>query len=170
MRYPLRRGMPKEEARNRLALAGRELDATVQTLATAGSIVDRGSLLALPEHAIALTPEQQRAADRFVSALAENPNSPPPPDSFGIGPDLLAALADLGKIVRLPDNVVFGAEQLATIQQETLHLIDAQGSLTLAQFRDHFGSSRKYAQAVLEYFDQQRVTRRVGDARVRGTG
>ncbi|HEX5164327.1 MAG TPA: SelB C-terminal domain-containing protein, partial [Thermomicrobiales bacterium] len=59
--------------------------------------------------------------------------------------------------------------QLAEIQGETLRLIDEHGSLTLAQFRDHFGSSRKYAQAVLEYFDQQRITRRVGDARVRGS-
>ena len=82
---------------------------------------------------------------------------------------LLAAMADLGQIVRLPDNVVFGASQLAEIQRETLRLIEENGSLTLAQFRDHFGSSRKYAQAVLEYFDQQRITRRVGDTRVRGS-
>ena len=72
--------------------------------------------------------------------------------------------------MRVADGVVFGAARLAEIQRETLLLLDSQPSLTLAQFRDHFGSSRKYAQAVLEYFDQQKVTRRVGDARVRGSG
>jgi selenocysteine-specific elongation factor len=167
-RYPLRRGMPKEEVKSRLDLSGRAFDALVQTLAQQGAIEDRGSLLALPGHEIRLTPEQHAAFERFSAALAAHPHAPPAPDGFGIGPDLLAALAELGQIVRLPDNVVFSAAQLARIQAETLALIEQQGSITLAQFRDHFGSSRKYAQAVLEYFDQQRVTRRVGDARVRG--
>jgi selenocysteine-specific elongation factor len=40
--------------------------------------------------------------------------------------------------------------------------------MTLAQFRDHFGTSRKYAQATLEHLDRLKFTRRVGDDRVRG--
>jgi selenocysteine-specific elongation factor len=39
-------------------------------------------------------------------------------------------------------------------------------TITLAQVRDLFGTSRKYAQAILEYLDETRVTRRVGDERV----
>ncbi|HEX5164723.1 MAG TPA: SelB C-terminal domain-containing protein, partial [Thermomicrobiales bacterium] len=168
-RFPLRRGMAREEVKSRASLTGRMADAFVQTLVARGVVDDLGSLLSLPGYRIELTDAQQSAADRFVAALAANPNSPPAPDGFGIAPDLLAAMADLGQIVRLPDNIVFGAAQLAEIQRETMRLIDEHGSLTLAQFRDHFGSSRKYAQAVLEYFDQQRITRRVGDARVRGS-
>ena len=168
-RQPLRRGMAKEEVKNRISLSGRSADALLQTLVARSAVADLGSLLALPGHQIRLTDQQRTAADRFVAALAENPNSPPAADGFGISPDLLAAMADLGQLVRLPDNIVFGAAQLAEIQRETLRLIDEHGNLTLAQFRDHFGSSRKYAQAVLEYFDQQRITRRVGDARVRGS-
>ena len=38
--------------------------------------------------------------------------------------------------------------------------------MTLAQVRDMFGTSRKYAQALLEHLDNERVTRRVGDERV----
>jgi selenocysteine-specific elongation factor len=167
---PLRRGMPKEEVKSRLELVGRVFDATIQTLVADGAVADLGSLLALPGHAIRLTPEQQRATDALLAALAANPNSPPAAAEFGVGPDVLAALAELGQVVRLPDGIVFGAEQLAGIQRETLAIIERDGSITLAQFRDHFGSSRKYAQAVLEYFDQQRVTRRVGDTRVRGSG
>jgi selenocysteine-specific elongation factor len=167
-RQPLRRGMPKEELKSRVDLTGRAFDATLQTLANDGAIADLGSLVALPGQTITLTAAQQQLADRYVAALTANPNSPPSPDDFGVSPDLLAALSELGQIVRMADNVVFGAQQLAEIQRETLALIDARGQLTLAEFRDHFGSSRKYAQAVLEYFDQQRVTRRVGDARIRG--
>ncbi len=38
--------------------------------------------------------------------------------------------------------------------------------MTLAQVRDLLGTSRKYAQALLENMDQERITRRVGDERV----
>lgn len=168
-RQPLRRGMPKEEVKSRIQKVGRVFDAMILAFVTDGTLVDHGSLLALAGHEIRLSAGEQEAADRFAAALRANPNSPPAPDGFGVTPDLLAALADMGSIVRLPDNVVFSAEQLAEIRRETLRMIDEQGSVTLAQFRDHFGSSRKYAQAVLEYFDHQRVTRRIGDTRVRGT-
>jgi len=38
--------------------------------------------------------------------------------------------------------------------------------VTLAQVRDLLGTSRKYAQALLEHMDEERITRRVGDERV----
>jgi selenocysteine-specific elongation factor len=44
--------------------------------------------------------------------------------------------------------------------------IEAAGSITVAQFRDHFGSSRKYALALLEHLDERKITKRAGDARV----
>jgi selenocysteine-specific elongation factor len=44
--------------------------------------------------------------------------------------------------------------------------LDAHGSLTLAEFRDHFGTSRKYAAAFLEFLDDKGVTLRKGDIRV----
>jgi selenocysteine-specific elongation factor len=52
---------------------------------------------------------------------------------------------------------------------ETLAIIRAEGQVTVAGIRDAFGTSRKYALALLEHLDAQRVTRRVGDARVLGS-
>jgi selenocysteine-specific elongation factor len=66
------------------------------------------------------------------------------------------------------ESVVFAPVAYDELVAETLRLIDAEGTITLARFRDRFDTSRKYAQAVLEHFDQQHLTRRVGDARVRG--
>jgi selenocysteine-specific elongation factor len=70
-------------------------------------------------------------------------------------------------VVRVDEGVIFARDTFADIERQVLEVIDGQGSITLAQFRDHFGSSRKYAQAVLEYLDQHRITRRIGDERVR---
>jgi selenocysteine-specific elongation factor len=44
--------------------------------------------------------------------------------------------------------------------------IRAHGSMTVAQVRDQFGTSRKYALALMERLDELKVTRRVGDERV----
>ncbi len=43
--------------------------------------------------------------------------------------------------------------------------VAAHGSITLAEFRDALGTSRKYAVALLEYLDRKRVTKKLGDAR-----
>ena len=40
------------------------------------------------------------------------------------------------------------------------------GSVTLAQLRDELGTSRKFAQALLEHFDSEKVTIRRGDQHV----
>jgi selenocysteine-specific elongation factor len=48
-----------------------------------------------------------------------------------------------------------------------LRTIDEQGEINVAIMRDLFGTTRKYAIPFLEHLDEQKVTRRVGDVRVR---
>ena len=40
--------------------------------------------------------------------------------------------------------------------------------LTLAEFRDMSGSSRKYTMAILEYMDKKELTKRVENYRIKG--
>jgi len=160
--------MPKEELRSRLALAPRPHDAVVAGALREGIIVEAGTAFRLPDFQITFTATQRALADRFLAALAAQPFAPPAPADFAITPDLLAALAEIGTIWRVDEGIVFAATTYETLVVATLEAIDRDGSLTMAQFRDRFGSSRKYAQAVLEQFDRLQITRRVGDARVRG--
>ena len=53
-------------------------------------------------------------------------------------------------------------EMVATVRT----MIAEQGAITVAGYRDRFQTSRKYALALLEHLDQNRITRRVGDERV----
>ena len=50
--------------------------------------------------------------------------------------------------------------------EKAVALLEADGELTLARLRDELGTSRKYAQALLERFDTERLTLRRGEARV----
>jgi selenocysteine-specific elongation factor len=51
----------------------------------------------------------------------------------------------------------------------TVHL-KANGKITLGEARDLLHTSRKYAQALMEYLDGRKITRRVGDDRVLMSG
>ena len=167
---PLRRGLSREEFRRRLGIASPKVyDDMLAAAAREGRLVDAGPVVRLATFRIALPPERRALADRYLAALRAQPYQPPSPAEFGVDAETLGALVDLGEVVRVGEGVVFAPEVFAAIQEGVLALIARDGSLTLAGFRDHFGSSRKYAQPTLEYLDQLRVTRRVGDARIRGT-
>ncbi|HVC81090.1 MAG TPA: SelB C-terminal domain-containing protein, partial [Chloroflexota bacterium] len=85
-----------------------------------------------------------------------------------VDPELLAALIERGDLVRLTDGVILGRGGYETMRDAALAIIDREGQVTLAMLRDQFGTSRKYAQALLEHLDNLHLTRRVGDGRVRG--
>jgi selenocysteine-specific elongation factor len=166
-RNPLRRGMAKEEVRSRLGLAARPFEEIAGLASAAGEMVDHGDTIRLPGHEIRFTEEQRARIDRYLDALRREPFSPPSPSDFGLDAELVMALNETGEVVRVDESIVFTAAAFEEMRDRVLALIDERGSITLAQFRDHFDTSRKYAQAVLEYFDQRRITRRVGDERVR---
>ena len=165
--HPLRRGIPREELRSRLSAPGGEERVFAAALARwtgAGMLVGAGASLALRGHAPTLTPDQQAQADAYLAALASSPYAPPtdraPPA------DLLAYLEEAGQVVPVGQGVVFGAEAYRELVERITEHLRRESTITLAQVRDMFATSRKYAQALLEHLDRRRVTRRVGDARV----
>jgi selenocysteine-specific elongation factor len=100
----------------------------------------------------------------FLSSLRESPFSPP----TGVAPDadIVAHLEESGEIVRAGDGIIFAADAYGEMVSRIERHLEAKGTITLAQVRDMFGTSRKYAQALLEHLDARRITRRVGDERV----
>ena len=165
-RHPLRRGMPVQEIR-RTGADTQLVDAAIADFVAAGLLVQEQATVRLPSFEVTFTPVQQSAIDRFLEALQKQPFAPPEPSSFGLTDELVTALEQLGKIVRLSPEIVLSPAVLAELVEGTLAAIDRAGSITLAQFRDQLQTSRKYAQAILEYLDRQRITRRRGDERVR---
>jgi selenocysteine-specific elongation factor len=78
----------------------------------------------------------------------------------------LAALREAGRAVRLGPSMHVHAEALAAVRERVLELLERDGEVTIARLRDELGTSRKYAQALLERLDAERVTLRRGDIRV----
>lgn len=69
-------------------------------------------------------------------------------------------------LVKINDELYFHREAYSRAIELLRSHFAAAGTLTLAQFRDLTGSSRKIMQPLLEHFDGLKLTRRVGDHRV----
>ena len=167
---PLRPGMPRELARRQLGISAPRLFDTLIAAAVAQDVLrDDGATLRSPGFQIVLDPARRQQADTWLAAARATPGTPPSPTEFGLDNETLSAMAHNGEIVRASDSVAYSTEAWAALLSETLAFIDTHGTITMAQFRDHFGASRKYAQAALEHMDRLKFTRRSGDDRVRAT-
>jgi selenocysteine-specific elongation factor len=77
--------------------------------------------------------------------------------------DRLRRLAAAGQVVRVSRNLHFHPEPLAELEARVIAICERDGGATIASVRDELGTSRKYAQALLEHLDGTKVTRRIGD-------
>ena len=160
-RFPTRAGMPKVELGNKL---GAYSAAILSRLLNESVLVEEELAVRLPSHQIKLTPAQQTKINTFLDSLAQNPYAPP--GELIPEPDLLNALVKRHEVVKVGGGVVFATKAYnEMVSRVTTHLKE-QGKITLAEVRDMFQTSRKYAQAFLEHLDGEKITRRVGDERV----
>ncbi|MFC1942966.1 selenocysteine-specific translation elongation factor [Chloroflexota bacterium] len=162
-RFPTRSGMPKVELGSRLKL-GKYSPAIWQRLFDDGVLSEEGLAVRLASHHIQLTQAQQARVDTFLQSLVKSPYAPP--SDLIPEPDLLNLLIDQHQVVKVSDDVVFSSSAYDEMVEKVTSHIKAQGKVTLAEVRDLFNTSRKYAQALLEHLDEKKITRRVGDERV----
>ena len=73
------------------------------------------------------------------------------------------------KVLVKVDTLVFHEETLRRLKQDIGAMktsADANVRIDVQAFKERFGVTRKFAIPLLEYLDRERVTRRVGDARL----
>jgi selenocysteine-specific elongation factor len=117
----------------------------------------RGSRLYLPGAA----PQTTGGEELLAELAAAGPN----PVRIG-DPKLARVLEQEGKLVRLGDGLAVGAEAYEQARAVLVGECTAAGTIGLARFRDLLGVGRRAAQLLLERFDADGLTRRVGDERV----
>jgi len=159
----LRRAAPREHLRRATGLGAGDFDLVVTRLAATGRVEERGVGLARAGFEPALTVAQQAEAETFLRALRANPLSPPT-DRLP-GAPLLAYLAERGDVEDTGAGVVFAREAFNGMVARVREHFATNTTLSLAETRDLFGTSRKYAQAFLERLDALHITRRAGDSR-----
>jgi selenocysteine-specific elongation factor len=107
---------------------------------------------------VELTPAQHALEERLLNSGLE------PPLDTELDRDDLAALRAARRAVRVTKTLHYHPDVLAQIRARLLALAERTGgAVTLAQLRDELGTSRKFAQALLEHFDSEKVLIRRGD-------
>jgi selenocysteine-specific elongation factor len=174
---PLSDGIPREEARERLFRRGHlsVFERAVDDLAAAGTIVARDRL-ALASHRLELSPEEERARAAIEQVLQESGLTPPEPLALASRAAVSAPVADRvlklllrRKTVVKLDALVFHETVLKRLKSDVTALKQREGGtarMDVGTFKERFGVSRKFAIPLLEYLDRERVTRRIGDARI----
>jgi selenocysteine-specific elongation factor len=162
----LRQGMPREELRSRIEAHPRVYPALLRRLIGDGLVAESGPTVARPGWVPRLDAGRQAEADAYLATLRSNPYAPPvesrPPD------DMIAFLQKQGLVVDVDGGIVFEADAYHEMVGRIVAKTREDGTITLASVRDLFGTSRRYAQALLEHLDQLKVTLRRGDERVLG--
>ncbi len=80
--------------------------------------------------------------------------------------DLYFFLLEQGELVRVTESVVLPAGRLEELKQKLQQRFTGGQAFSVADFKDLFGISRKYAIPYLEFLDRNRITQRVGDQRI----
>ena len=166
-RFPLRGGMPREELKSRLELSPRVFNALIDRLIAENQLVETGSTVARPGHSIRLDGPQQERAQVLLHKFAKSPYSPPTlkESQAEAGEDLVSSLVELGELMPVSAEIVFRKADYEAMVARVRAAIGQKGQISLAEVRDLFGTSRKYAQALLEHLDATGITRREGDYR-----
>lgn len=166
--YPLRVGMPREEFKSRLNLAPRVFDVVLERAAAEDILRFNEKVVWHAAHRVQFDAGLESRVKQLLDRFERSPFAPPSLDEAAeaIGAEALNALIEQGRLDKISDQVLLTPDAERAMMEWVVTTIRDRGQVTAAELRDHFDTSRKYAIAFLEYLDQKRVTKRLGDARV----
>lgn len=174
-RYPLRAGLTREELRSRYfsLLPARVFQALLENWDREGRIQLAANTVSLAGFTPRISAEQERLArsleEKYRTFGWQPPTYKELLEAYNLPPaeleELLHYLVRKGVLVKISEEFYWHREALDTAR-EAIKKLGANGPFGLAEARDALGSSRKYVLPLLEYLDQVRFTRRIGDKRV----
>lgn len=161
---PLRPGIQKASLASRLSLSLALLEALIEA---STDLRDEGATVATSDFEGGIDSAREEEWEALRDRLVAAGHTVPRIKELGIDPDLLHALLRDGRAVRVGPELIYLPEQLADLSAA---LREMPSPFTVAEFRDHFELSRKYAVPLLEWMDANGVTERDGDVRTVRSG
>ena len=170
----LAEAMPKAEAVRRI-LRGRAADLApvyFGWLEAQKVLTVQGDQVTLPGRSAQLTGEESKLSTAVVEKFDQGGLTPPSPGDvareLNAKPQILDGvirhLVTRGQLIRLPDGLILAASAVAGLKRDLL--ATSWDRFSVADFKDRFGLSRKWAIPLLEHLDSTGATRRLGDERM----
>ncbi len=175
---PLSPGLEMEALRARLPyeVAARNFRALIDRVSRESEIVREESVLRLKSHRVQLGGEDSKLGARVAEKLAAAGFQPPelkqlaaelglPASEVGKLRTLLTAMEREGRVVKIATDLYFDRTRFDEARARLLKHFERSPEVSAAVYRDLLGASRKFAIALLDFFDHSGVTTRVGDLR-----
>lgn len=172
----LTKGMKMEDLRSAVAADWnpRSFADVIGLLAQRNALLVYGDVVSLPHSTPRLTEAEETAKTRIIEAFEQGGFKPPSISEAiakaGVdqrtGREIATMLEKDGIIVRVQGDIAFHSSWVAEAARHLIDYLSENKTITVAQFKDLIGTTRKYALPLLSYFDTTRLTRRVGDVRV----
>jgi selenocysteine-specific elongation factor len=171
---PLAPGLPREELRERLGLADPKLFARViASLTEKRDIEAEGEVLKERGRRAGGGDADRELLDRVRTNLAASGLTPPDVGELarrlGEPPARVLAAVRLlekeGEAVRVTAELYFDAAAVAGLRERLVAFLKERGEITTQEFKELVAATRKWVIPLGEYFDREKVTLRVGDAR-----
>ncbi len=175
---PSAAGLEMEALRAQIssAVAPRAFRAVLDRLVQETELVREDNLVRRRSHKATLHGDTAALGRRVATLLQESGFQPPDPRQMAetlklAAGDLarlrevLATLEREGQVVKIASDLYFAREPFEAARDKLLNYLATHGEITAATYRDQLSASRKYAIALLDYFDHTGLTTRVGDLR-----
>ena len=175
---PISPGMQKGEFRKKLAdklhIADiKNIDLLLSHLVKKEQLRDLGNSVALPGHRVEYTPELlaliSRLEKRYLDAGFEIPELEDciqDEKDKELAKQMVEAMSESGTLKKLTYQYYMHSSHWEEAMKRFRNHMEQHGKITLAEYRDLLNTSRKYAVLILEYLDQQKITKMVDDARI----
>ncbi|MBI9079298.1 MAG: selenocysteine-specific translation elongation factor [Pseudodesulfovibrio sp.] len=138
-----------------------------------GDIVADQGVLRLKDHKVSLASDQEKVRKIIFDAYQQGGVTPPNMkdvleplglDFKGVS-SVFKVLQEQGQLVRVKDDMYYHAVALDSIKMKIVGFFEDHQEMSAPDFKELTGLSRKYLIPVLEYFDKEKLTVRVGDVR-----
>jgi selenocysteine-specific elongation factor len=165
--FPLRFGMPREELKSRINVDAQIYSPILERFVEIGILDVSDVNVAQSGYTPVLTEDQQRLAEKLIAQFNSEPYRTPSVKESRrvVGDDLYLYLIEKGELIQVSNEVVFQVRDYEEMILRIRRDLEEKRTVTVAEVRDMFNTTRKYALALMEHLDSIGITRREGDLR-----
>lgn len=172
-KYPLREGMSKEEIRSKhLRIAKPKLAEVVIGYLVDNYLEQNANIIKLKGYQPVYTDELREIREKVLKEL-DDYNIPKTEElrlNLGVESedldDVLNALIREEEIIKINEEIYIKSNLYNKALEKLKSYISKNGSISAGEFRDLLDTNRRIAIGLLEYFDKNKITKRLEDKRV----
>jgi selenocysteine-specific elongation factor len=173
---PLQEGISKEQLKETLgrAISAKLFNLALRNLGKKETIVSNKDNVRLAGHQVQLAGELDSLRHNIARIYSEAGLTPPSltdvvndfKDQKAKAQSIIKLMLKDGDLIKINEELCFSSEVLGKLRDNYKAMLVKDGKATPATFKDLTGLSRKYIIPLMEYFDVNKLTVRVGDHRI----